>query len=146
MATDLTKEFNPHMWTEFTESIDVVGARKNRIESAQNISDVLEVVGHDKAGPVFNLFLCQELLRKNKVFIVDITTEVGPEDEYSLTNTQYFVYKVMDSASTKFRKSINASFVVQMPALVSRRDLAGKRVNTRVWAILDQQNLETRLY
>jgi len=102
MATDLTKEFNPHMWTEFTESIDVVGARKNRIESAQNISDVLE-----------------ELLRKNKVFIVDITTEVGPEDEYSLTNTQYFVYKVMDSASTKFRKSINASFVVQMPALTA---------------------------
>ena len=84
-------------------------------------------------------------MRKNKVFIVDITTEVGPEDEYSLTNTQYFVYKVMDSASTKFRKSINASFVVQMPALVSRRDLAGKRVNTRVWVILDQQNLETRL-
>ena len=28
---------------EFTESIDVVGARKNRIESAANISDVLEV-------------------------------------------------------------------------------------------------------
>ena len=46
MATDLTKEFSPHMWTEFTESIDVVGARKNRIESAQNISDVLEV-GYD---------------------------------------------------------------------------------------------------
>ena len=43
LATDLTKEFSPHLWTEFTESIDVVGARKNRIESAQNISDVLEV-------------------------------------------------------------------------------------------------------
>jgi len=99
LATDLTKEFSPHLWTEFTESIDVVGARKNRIESAQNISDVLE-----------------ELLRKNKVFIVDITTEVGPEDDHSLTNTKYFVYKVMDSASTKFRKSINASFMVQMPA------------------------------
>ena len=39
----LAKEFSPHLWTEFTESIDVVGARKNRIESAQNISDVLEV-------------------------------------------------------------------------------------------------------
>ena len=38
-----TQEFAPHLWTEFTESIDVVGARKNRIESAQNISDVLEV-------------------------------------------------------------------------------------------------------
>ena len=49
MATDLTKEFSPHMWTEFTESIDVVGARKNRIESAQNISDVLEV-SYDKAA------------------------------------------------------------------------------------------------
>ena len=56
MATDLTKEFNPHMWTEFTESIDVVGARKNRIESAQNISDVLEVAGDDKAGPILNFF------------------------------------------------------------------------------------------
>ena len=63
--------------------------------------------------------LFQELLRKNKVFIVDITTEVGPEDDHSLTNTKYFVYKVMDSASTKFRKSINASFMVQMPAFVS---------------------------
>ena len=40
---ELSKEFAPHLWTEFTESIDVVGARKNRIESAQNISDVLEV-------------------------------------------------------------------------------------------------------
>ena len=53
------------------------------------------------------------------MFIVDITTEVGPEDDHSLTNTKYFVYKVMDSASTKFRKSINARFMVQMPAFVS---------------------------
>ena len=43
LGTELSKEFAPHLWTEFTESIDVVGARKNRIESAQNISDVLEV-------------------------------------------------------------------------------------------------------
>ena len=43
LGTELAKEFAPH-WTEFTESIDVVGARKNRIESAQNISDVLEVI------------------------------------------------------------------------------------------------------
>ena len=43
LGTELSKEFSPHLWTEFTESIDVVGARKNRIESAQNISDVLEV-------------------------------------------------------------------------------------------------------
>ena len=50
---------------------------------------------------------------------MDITTEVGPEDDHSLINTKYFVYKVMDSASTKFRKSINASFMVQMPAFVS---------------------------
>ena len=56
MATDLTKEFSPHMWTEFTESIDVVGARKNRIESAQNISDVLEV-GHDKADHIQGVLL-----------------------------------------------------------------------------------------
>ena len=44
LGTELSKEFSPHLWTEFTESIDVVGARKNRIESAQNISDVLEVL------------------------------------------------------------------------------------------------------
>ena len=50
---------------------------------------------------------------------MDITTEVGPEDDHSLTNTKYFVYKVMDSASTKFRKSINASSMVQMPAFIS---------------------------
>ena len=43
VGNELSKEFAPHLWTEFTESIDVVGARKNRIESAQNISDVLEV-------------------------------------------------------------------------------------------------------
>ena len=43
LGPELSKEFAPHLWTEFTESIDVVGARKNRIESAQNISDVLEV-------------------------------------------------------------------------------------------------------
>ena len=66
-----------------------------------------------------NSYFPQELLRKSKAFIVDITTEVGPEDDHSLTNTKYFVYKVMDSASTKFRKSIKASFMVQMPAFVS---------------------------
>ena len=43
VGNELSKEFAPHLWTEFTESIDVVGARKKRIESAQNISDVLEV-------------------------------------------------------------------------------------------------------
>ena len=121
MATDLTKEFSPHLWTEFTESIDVVGARKNRIESAQNISDVLEV-WQWRQLILFKIWIYispQELLRKNKVFIMDITTEVGPDDDHSLTNTKYFVYKVMDSASTKFRKSINASFMVQMPAFVS---------------------------
>ena len=101
-ATDMTKEFSPHLWTEFTESIDVVGVRKNRIESAQNISDVLE-----------------ELLRKDKVFIVDIATEVGPEDDHSLTNTKYFIYKVMDSASTKFSENITTTFLVKMPAFVS---------------------------
>ena len=70
-------------------------------------------------------------MRKNKVFIVDITTEVGPEDDHSLTNTKYFVYKVMDSASTKFRKSINASFVVQMPAFLSLSQ-SGSRVKTPI--------------
>ena len=39
----MTKEFSPSLWTEVTEDIDVVGARKNRIKSAQNMSDVLEV-------------------------------------------------------------------------------------------------------
>lgn len=100
LGPELSKEFAPHLWTEFTESIDVVGARKNRIESAQNISDVLE-----------------ELLRKNKVCIVDINTCVLPEDELSLTNTKYFIYKLIDSASTKFRKSISANFTVIMPTI-----------------------------
>jgi len=100
VGNELSKEFAPHLWTEFTESIDVVGARKNRIESAQNISDVLE-----------------ELLRKNKVCIVDINTCVLPEDEHSLTNTKYFIYKLIDSASTKFRKSISANFTVVMPTI-----------------------------
>ena len=40
----MSKEFIPNVWTEVTEDIDVVGARKNRIKSAQNMSDVLEVV------------------------------------------------------------------------------------------------------
>ena len=39
---EMTKEFSPHVWTEVTEDIAVVGARKSRIESAQNMSDVLE--------------------------------------------------------------------------------------------------------
>ena len=43
VGNELSKEFAPHLWTEFTESNDVVGARKKRIESAHNISDVLEV-------------------------------------------------------------------------------------------------------
>ena len=117
-GNELSKEFSPHLWTEFTESIDVVGARKNRIESAQNISDVLEV---GKACIVCNykLSLFQELLRKNKVCIVDINTSVTPEDEHSLTNTKYFIYKLVDSASTKFRKSISANFAVIMPTIVS---------------------------
>jgi len=71
---NLTKEFQPHLWTEFTEAIDVVGARKNRIESATNISDVLE-----------------ELLRKHRVLIVEISTEVSPEDKMSQGNTEHFV-------------------------------------------------------
>jgi hypothetical protein len=39
----LSKEFIPNVWTEVTEEIDVAGARKNRIKSAQNMSNVLEV-------------------------------------------------------------------------------------------------------
>ena len=37
---------------------------------------------------ICNLY-CQELLRKNKVCLVDINTCVLPEDEHSLTNTKY---------------------------------------------------------
>ena len=59
------------------------------------------------------------MLRKNKVCIVDITTCVAPEDEQSLTNTKYFVYKLMDSATEKFRRSITANFTVTMPTIVS---------------------------
>ena len=39
----MSKEFIPTVWTEVTEDVDVVGARKSRIKSAQNMSDVLEV-------------------------------------------------------------------------------------------------------
>ena len=35
---------------------------------------------------------CQELLRKNKVCLVDINTCVLPEDEHSLTNTKYVAH------------------------------------------------------
>ena len=52
---ELSKEFAPHLWTEFTESIDVIGARKNRIESAQNISDVLEVSEYPHSTLIFHL-------------------------------------------------------------------------------------------
>jgi hypothetical protein len=36
----------------------------------------------------------KELLRKNKVFIVDIGTEICPEDNLSLKNTRHFVTRV----------------------------------------------------
>ena len=39
----MSKEFIPTVWTEVAEDLDVVGARKNRIKFAQNMSDVLEV-------------------------------------------------------------------------------------------------------
>ena len=58
-------------------------------------------------------------MRKNKVCIVDISTSVLPEDEESMTNTKYFVYKLIDSAFTKFRNSISANFNVIMPTIVS---------------------------
>ena len=70
LGTELAKEFAP-VWTEFTESIDVVGARKNRIESAQNISDVLEVRRssnsnqtsfYDQFGVVLTM-ICEEVMR-----------------------------------------------------------------------------------
>lgn len=65
-------------------------------------------------------FHFQELLRKNKVVIVDINTCVLPEDEPSLTNTKYFIHKLIDSASTKFRSYIRAHFTVIMPTIVSQ--------------------------
>merc|ERR1719365_296174 len=86
-GSELSKEFAPHLWTEFTESIDVVGARKNRIESATNISDVLE-----------------ELLRRHRVLIVEINTEVSAEDDQSQGNTKQFVRKVLSSALNQFNK------------------------------------------
>ena len=61
----------------------------------------------------------QELLRKNKVVIVDINTCVLPEDEASLTHTKYHIHKLIDSASTKFRSYIRAHFTVIMPTIVS---------------------------
>ncbi|XP_023321581.1 uncharacterized protein LOC111696256 [Eurytemora carolleeae] len=104
--TTLTKDFVPHLWTEFTESIDVVGARKNRIESAINISDVLE-----------------ELLRKNKVFIMDISIDLMPEDRLSSRNTHKFVSKVLDTASTKFRNTTSASYNIQIPTISSSLEI-----------------------
>ena len=50
---------------------------------------------------------------------MDISTSVLPEDEESMTNTKYFVYKLIDSAFTKFRNSISANFNVIMPTIVS---------------------------
>lgn len=106
---NLTKDFQPHLWTEFTESIDVVGARKNRIESATNISDVLE-----------------ELLRRHRVLIVDISTEVSPEDDLSQGNTKQFVRKVLSSALNQFSKISNTSMVVHLPAF------SGEQVVTKL--------------
>ena len=68
-------------------------------------------------------FHFQELLRKNKVVIVDINTCVLPEDEPSLTNTKYFIHKLIDSASTKFRSYIRAHFTVIMPTIVSCKQI-----------------------
>jgi len=104
----LTKEFQPHLWTEFTESIDVVGARKNRIESATNISDVLE-----------------ELLRRHRVLIVEISTEVSPEDDQSQGNTKQFVRKVLSSALNQFNKITHTSMVVHLPAFSGEQVVTG---------------------
>jgi len=109
-GTTVTKDFVPHLWTDFIESIDVVGARKNRIESAISISDVLE-----------------ELLQKNKVFIMDIGIDLLPEDNLSSRNTKRFASKVLDTASTKFPNTSSASFNVMIPAISSR-----KKVKTNI--------------
>ena len=42
---------------------------------------------------------------------------------------RYFIYKLIDSASTKFRKSISANFTVIMPTIVSSK-YVGNRANT----------------
>ena len=63
-------------------------------------------------------------MRKNKVVIVDSNTCVLPEDEHSLTNTKYFIYKLIDSASTKFRSYIRAYFTVIMPTIVRTSKLS----------------------
>ena len=70
VGNELSKEFAPHLWTEFTESIDVVGARKNRIESAQNISDVLEVKKKNaimKSNKYFPYKISQRVLKLSGV-------------------------------------------------------------------------------
>ena len=108
---------------EFTESIDVVGARKNRIESAANISDVLEVFSQNICSRLWSrivffqaifpcccrklqhlhlcdifsvfflskilqvdLFNVQELLRRHRVLIVEISTEVCLSRKYLRDN------------------------------------------------------------
>jgi len=93
----MSKEFIPTVWTEVTEDVDVVGARKSRIKSAQNMSDVLE-----------------ELLSKNKVIIIEITTEVVPADDISKSNTEQFIAKHTDSARITFNNPVQATFVVDL--------------------------------
>ena len=43
----MNKEFIPNDWTEVTEETDVVGARKDKIKTAKNMLDVLEVLFED---------------------------------------------------------------------------------------------------
>ena len=61
----------------------------------------------------------QELLSKNKVFTVDITTELCPEDGQSQKNTYKFINKVLEMASNSFKMSVAAKLAVSIPAIVS---------------------------
>ena len=112
-----SKEFIPNVWTEVTEDVDIVGARKSRIKSAQNMSDVLEVV---KGIMENESELClQELLSKDKVIIIEITTEVVPADDISQMNTEQFIAKHTESARITFNSPVQATFVVDLPSFVS---------------------------
>ena len=113
----MSKEFIPNVWTEVTEDIDVVGARKNRIKSAQNMSDVLEVVKGIMENES-NLCL-KELLSKDKVIIIEITTEVVPADDISQMNTEQFIAKHTESARITYSSPVQATFVVDLPSFVS---------------------------
>ena len=59
-------------------------------------------------------------MSKNKVIIIEITTEVVPADDISKSNTEQFIAKHVDSARITFNNPVQATFVVDLPSFVSR--------------------------